>query len=234
MWRRVARETELARPSMGALAERHWPPLRSNAAFGIDLDQLRHERTYRDLVPADDDFHDVELTERWWETETCWFSWNAPERNLGGWTYCQARPNANICNGGAWVWDHRAEVLLWELAYRAEYSGLELPSWYERDMRDYERPEGVHVQVLKPLTHACSDQLHRPWRTGSRPRLRGDHEAHPEPKWRGPAFEGHPLLSGGTRHGGDHLLRGGDPDRLLLGASPVPGPSSLGTPQAPP
>ena len=28
MWRRVARETELARPSMGALAERHWPPLR--------------------------------------------------------------------------------------------------------------------------------------------------------------------------------------------------------------
>jgi hypothetical protein len=28
MWRRVARETELARPSMGVLAERHWPPLR--------------------------------------------------------------------------------------------------------------------------------------------------------------------------------------------------------------
>ena len=28
LWRRVARETELARPSMGALADRHWPPLR--------------------------------------------------------------------------------------------------------------------------------------------------------------------------------------------------------------
>jgi hypothetical protein len=28
MWRRVARETELARPSMGVLADRHWPPLR--------------------------------------------------------------------------------------------------------------------------------------------------------------------------------------------------------------
>jgi len=28
LWRRVARETELARPSMGALADRHWPELR--------------------------------------------------------------------------------------------------------------------------------------------------------------------------------------------------------------
>ena len=28
LWRRVARETILARPSMGALADRHWPELR--------------------------------------------------------------------------------------------------------------------------------------------------------------------------------------------------------------
>jgi aminoglycoside phosphotransferase (APT) family kinase protein len=28
LWRRVARENELARPAMGALADRHWPPLR--------------------------------------------------------------------------------------------------------------------------------------------------------------------------------------------------------------
>jgi aminoglycoside phosphotransferase (APT) family kinase protein len=28
LWRRIARETELARPSMGALADRYWPPLR--------------------------------------------------------------------------------------------------------------------------------------------------------------------------------------------------------------
>jgi aminoglycoside phosphotransferase (APT) family kinase protein len=27
LWRRIARETELARPSMGVLADRHWPPL---------------------------------------------------------------------------------------------------------------------------------------------------------------------------------------------------------------
>ena len=28
LWHRVARETELARPSMGVLADRHWPDLR--------------------------------------------------------------------------------------------------------------------------------------------------------------------------------------------------------------
>jgi hypothetical protein len=119
--------------------------------FGVDLDQRRAERTYRELGPADDDFHDEELTDRWWETETCWFSWNVPERNLGGWTYCQARPNANICNGGAWVWDDRA-AYPWELAYRTEYSGLQLPPRAERDMRDFEWPNGVHVRVIEPLT----------------------------------------------------------------------------------
>ena len=28
LWHRMARETELARSSMGALADRHWPELR--------------------------------------------------------------------------------------------------------------------------------------------------------------------------------------------------------------
>ncbi len=74
-----------------------------------------------------------------------------PERNLGGWAYCQARPNANICNGGAWVWDDRA-AYPWELAYRAEYSGLQLPARAERDMRDFEWPNGVHVRTREPLT----------------------------------------------------------------------------------
>jgi hypothetical protein len=118
--------------------------------FGVDLDRRRAERTYRTFGPEDDDFHDEEMTDRWWETETNWFSWNVPERNLGGWTYCQARPNARLCNGGAWVWDDKA-AYPWELAYRAEYSGLQLPPRAERDMRDFEWPNGVHVRVLEPL-----------------------------------------------------------------------------------
>ena len=118
--------------------------------FGVDLDQRRAERTYRTFGPEDDDFHDEELTDRWWETETMWFSWNIPERKLGGWAYCQARPNANLCNGGAWVWDASAPYP-WELLYRAEYSGLQLPPRSERDMRDFEWPNGVRARVLDPL-----------------------------------------------------------------------------------
>jgi hypothetical protein len=116
-----------------------------------DLERLRGERRYPTFGPGDDDFHDEVLSDRWWETETCWFSWNVPERKMGGWTYCQARPNANLCNGGAWVWDDSA-AYPWELRYRAEYSGLQLPARAERDMRDFEWPNGVHTRVLEPLT----------------------------------------------------------------------------------
>jgi hypothetical protein len=119
--------------------------------FGVDLDRRRAERSYRAIVSEDDDFHDEEMSDRWWETETNWFSWNVPDRKLGGWTYCQARPNAKVCNGGAWVWDDSA-ALPWELLYRAEYSGLELPPRAERDMRDFEWPNGVHVRATEPLT----------------------------------------------------------------------------------
>jgi hypothetical protein len=116
-----------------------------------ELDRRRAERVYRTFGPDDDDFHDEEMSARWWETETCWFSWNIPQRNTGGWTYCQARPNANLCNGGVWIWDDHA-AFPWELAYRAEYSGLQLPPRSERDMRDFEWPNGVHVRALEPLT----------------------------------------------------------------------------------
>ncbi|HUC06355.1 MAG TPA: hypothetical protein VL961_13200 [Acidimicrobiales bacterium] len=121
----------------------------STTDFGVDLAQRRADRTYPVFGPHDDDFHDEVLSDRWWETETAWFSWNVPERAMGGWLYCQARPNARLCNGGAWVWD-AAAAYPWELAYRAEYSGLELPPRAARDLRDFEWPTGVRVRVLEP------------------------------------------------------------------------------------
>jgi hypothetical protein len=117
----------------------------------VDLARLASERRYPEFGPADDDFHDEVLSDRWWETETCWFSWNVPERKMGGWTYCQARPNASLCNGGAWVWDNSASYP-WELRYHANYSGLELPDRAARDMRDFTWPNGVHVKAVEPLT----------------------------------------------------------------------------------
>lgn len=109
------------------------------------------DRRYPTFGPDDDDFHDEVMSDRWWETETCWFSWNVPERRMGGWTYCQARPNARLCNGGVWVWDDSASYS-WELPYHVDYSGLQLVDRAERDMRDFEWPNGVHVKAVEPLT----------------------------------------------------------------------------------
>jgi hypothetical protein len=117
----------------------------------LDLDALRAERRYPAFGPEDDDFHDEAMSDRWWETETQWFSWNVPERRMGGWTYCQSRPNADLCNGGAWVWDDAA-ALSWDLPYHAHYNGLQLPPRAERDLRDFAWPNGVEVRTLEPLT----------------------------------------------------------------------------------
>jgi hypothetical protein len=109
------------------------------------------ERDYPTFGPEDDDFHDGVLTDHWWETETQWFAWYVPERNLGGWTYASARPNANLCDGGVWVWDSTG-AYSWELPYHVEYHGLRLPPRAERDLRDFEWPTGVHVRAIEPLT----------------------------------------------------------------------------------
>ena len=124
----------------------------SNGDGGADRARVAASaRTYPTFGPEDDDFHDEVMSDRWWETETCWFSWNVPERRLSGWTYCQARPNARLCNGGVWVWDDRAATT-WELPYHVNYSGLQLPDRGDRDLRNFEWPTGVHITALEPLT----------------------------------------------------------------------------------
>ena len=45
------------------------------------------------FTAADDGFHFAGMGDRWWMTETSWFSFCHPERKLGGWLYTMARPN---------------------------------------------------------------------------------------------------------------------------------------------
>ncbi len=65
------------------------------------------------LVPEDDMFHAPESDEPWW-TETVWFSWMVPERNLLGYWYTVFRANLGVVFGGVLVFDHTA-VLPWEI-----------------------------------------------------------------------------------------------------------------------
>jgi hypothetical protein len=97
--------------------------------------------------PDDDGFHFHLLSERWWETETSWFSFHHPGRRLGGWFYTMVRPNIGTVAGGAWVWDDTA-WLPWEVLYSTNYSALQLPAG--ADLRDVELPTGVKIRVVEP------------------------------------------------------------------------------------
>ncbi len=99
------------------------------------------------FTAADDAFHFDQLSDRWWETETAWFSYHVPERRLGGWFYNMFRPNIGTVAGGAWVWDDTAD-LPWEVPYSVNYSALQLPP--DADLRAVELPTGVGITVLEP------------------------------------------------------------------------------------
>jgi hypothetical protein len=64
------------------------------------------------LTPADDDWHTAN-DDPWW-TETIWFAWFVPERNLVGYWYPVFRPNLGVHSGGVIVFDDTAE-LPWEI-----------------------------------------------------------------------------------------------------------------------
>ena len=97
--------------------------------------------------PDDDRLHTAVMSDRWWETETVWFSFHHPQRRLGGWLYTMLRPNIGTVAGGAWVWDDSAH-LPWEVLYSSNYSALQLPA--DIDLRDVVLPNGVSIRVVEP------------------------------------------------------------------------------------
>jgi hypothetical protein len=101
------------------------------------------------FTAKDDSFHFDQMSDRWWETETCWFAFCKPERKLGGWLYSMFRPNIGTVAGGAWIWDDTAH-LPWEVPYSANYTALRLPR--DQDLTDITLPTGVHVKMIEPLT----------------------------------------------------------------------------------
>jgi hypothetical protein len=76
---------------------------------------------YEPFLAEDDSLH--EHGTHPWSTETWWFSFFAPERNLGGWLYGLARPNQSTSAGGAWIWD-RSGAEPRQARYFAHYTAL--------------------------------------------------------------------------------------------------------------
>lgn len=99
------------------------------------------------FTAADDDLHRDRWSDRWWETETAWFSFHHPGRRLGGWLYTMVRPNIGTVAGGVWVWDDSA-WLPWEVPYSANYTAKQLPA--DADLRDITLPTGVRIRAVEP------------------------------------------------------------------------------------
>ena len=98
------------------------------------------------LVPEDDMFHEPEEDSPWW-TETVWFSWMVPERNLLGYWYTVFRKNLGVQFGGVLVFDHTA-VLPWEIPVFDWH-------WHQPiepvvDLRDLDVLNGMTLQCLEP------------------------------------------------------------------------------------
>ena len=123
----------------------------------------------------DDALHTGDLSDRWWETETAWFSFHHPQRRLGGWLYTMVRPNIGTIAGGAWVWDDTAH-LPWDVLYSANYTSMPLAA--DTDLRHATLPNGVSIRVVEPtrtydLAYVDGDRLDL--------RLRFDAVMPPEP-----------------------------------------------------
>lgn len=97
------------------------------------------------ISDADDGFHHGDDV---WHTETSWFSFNVPERQLGCWLYGWVRPNMRNAGGGAFVWDGSA-VEPWNLPYFNYQYTQPLPE--PRDLRHFTFPNGYSIEMLEPL-----------------------------------------------------------------------------------
>jgi hypothetical protein len=98
------------------------------------------------LVPEDDMFHEPSTDDPWW-TETVWFSWMVPERNLLGYWYAVFRKNIGVHFGGVLVVDDTA-VLPWELPVFDWHWHRPMPQ--EVDLRDLDVLDGMRLTCLVP------------------------------------------------------------------------------------
>lgn len=97
------------------------------------------------LSAEDDSFH-ARTEDPWW-TETVWFAWMVPERDLLGYFYPVFRPNVGVQFGGVLVVDGNAE-LPWELPVFAWDWHQQIPEGL--DLRDARLANGMTLRCTEP------------------------------------------------------------------------------------
>ncbi|MCP4035318.1 MAG: hypothetical protein GY733_00145 [bacterium] len=94
-----------------------------------------------------DRFHPPETDDPYW-TETCWFTFTVPERELSGQLYPFFRPNQNVTSGGAFFWDASGHQIS-NCRYAKNFWHLPIPEGV--DLSDIELANGIRYRCLEPL-----------------------------------------------------------------------------------
>lgn len=97
------------------------------------------------LTNADDFFHSPTSDERWW-SETYWFSFDDPDRNLSGTFYPLLRRNLDIAALTVSVWAPDQSTA-WAAPYYRSYWHLKPPQFAGNEME----LEGLRYEILEPL-----------------------------------------------------------------------------------
>ncbi|PQM27737.1 hypothetical protein CVO77_03995 [Sphingopyxis lindanitolerans] len=99
------------------------------------------------IFTAEDDFYH-KLSDDPYETETNWWSFNIPERKMGGWIHNQYYPNRKTCTWRVFVWDDRG-MSPTDLAYYRKVD--EAPMSGDPDLTDISFPGGGYsLKMLEP------------------------------------------------------------------------------------
>ncbi len=93
----------------------------------------------------DDEFHPPTSDDPEW-TETCWFTFAVPERNLSGQLYPYFKSNQGVAAGGAFFWDGRNE--------RPETCVYAKQFWHlplnDQKLTDLSLANGIRYECLEP------------------------------------------------------------------------------------
>lgn len=93
----------------------------------------------------DDGFHEPTDDDPAW-TETCWFTFTVPERDLSAQLYPFFRPNLGVAAGGAYVWDPSGDQV-WSCRYAKNFWHLPLPA---EPLTDLALANGIRYRTLEP------------------------------------------------------------------------------------
>ncbi len=105
-----------------------------------------------DLSESLDHFYRGESDDPYW-TDSSWFSWSIPERDICGLVWTHFRPNMNCLCGGPAMWDLSGEQV-WEFPFFDFQTMRLLPEGrygIDYDKYDFTTPWSLSVKMIEPM-----------------------------------------------------------------------------------